>query len=220
MTIDIAGKIGNIHRTDMGKGVKLKDIEAGLFVPNDYFARISSREIFPGDAPFEVDLGCGDGSFLLAMAEQFPERNFLGVERLLGRVRKVARDITRAKLNNAKVLRLESKYTVEWLLEKSSIDRLHLLCPDPWPKGRHHSRRLVQQEFLFALWDALKPGGEFLFKTDHEEYFQWVCREVDEFGKFHILPWSDGDFFYPKTDFQVLWESQGKVLQSLRCVKR
>lgn len=219
MTIDIGEKIGNNNRSDMGKGVKHKDIKAGLFVPDDYFTRVSCQQIFPDSAPFEVDLGCGDGAFLLAMAKQFPERNFLGVERLLGRVRKVARDITRAGLTNAKVLRLESKYTVEWLLEKSSIHRLHLLCPDPWPKGRHHSRRLVQQEFLHALWDALKPGGEFLFKTDHHEYFEWVCREVDVFGKFTIQPWSNGDFFYPKTDFQLLWESQGKVLQSLRCIK-
>lgn len=203
----------------MAKGVKLKDIGAGLFVPQDYFVRVSPRDIFPGDAPFEVDLGCGDGAFLLAMAKQFPERNFLGVERLLGRVRKVARDITKSGLSNAKVLRLESKYTIEWLLEKHSIDRLHLLCPDPWPKGRHHSRRLVQQEFLQCLWHALKPGGEFLFKTDHDEYFEWVCREVSEFGKFTQLLWQEGDFFYPKTDFQLLWESQGKRLQALRCHK-
>jgi tRNA (guanine-N7-)-methyltransferase len=203
----------------MVKGTKLKDIAAGLFVPQDYFSRQNPANIFSNHAPFEVDLGCGDGAFLLAMAKQFPEHNFLGVERLLGRVRKVARDIKKAGLTNAKVLRLESKYTVEWLLEKQSIDRLHLLCPDPWPKGRHHSRRLVQQEFLAALWDALKPGGEFLFKTDHEEYFEWVCREVAEFGKFTLLPWQDGEFFYPKTDFQLLWESQGKILQSLRCLK-
>lgn len=203
----------------MGKVSKIQNIEAGLFVPNDYFSRISSPQIFSQQAPFEVDLGCGDGAFLLSMAQQYPERNFLGVERLLGRVRKVARDITRAGLNNAKVLRLESKYTIEWLLKKESIDRLHLLCPDPWPKGRHHSRRLVQQDFLHALWDALKPGGEFLFKTDHQEYYEWVCREVDEFARFTQLPWQEGDFFYPKTDFQRLWESQGKVLQCLRCQK-
>lgn len=203
----------------MAKGVKLKDIEAGLFVPNDYFGKVGKSDIFPRDAVFEVDLGCGDGAFLLAMARQYPERNFLGVERLLGRVRKVARDITRAKLDNAKVLRLESKYTVEWLLEKSCISRLHLLCPDPWPKARHHERRLVQQDFLQSLWDALIPGGEFLFKTDHEEYFAWVCDEVKRFGKFQQLPWQENDFFYPKTDFQLLWESQGKVLQSLRCIK-
>lgn len=203
----------------MAKGVKLKEIEAGLFVPADYFRRVGKQEIFPGSAPLEVDLGCGDGAFLLAMARQFPERNFLGVERLLGRVRKVARDITRSGLANCKVLRLESKYTIEWLLEKQNIRRLHLLCPDPWPKARHHERRLVQQDFLASLWDALEPGGEFLFKTDHDEYYEWVCDQVTRFGRFTCLPWQEDDFFYPKTDFQLLWESQGKDLQCLRCVK-
>lgn len=203
----------------MGK-VKIKNVEAGLFVPADYFSRVRKADIFPDeDKPLEVDLGCGDGAFLVAMAREFPERNFLGVERLLGRVRKVARDITRAGLTNAKVLRLESKYTIEWLLEKNSISRLHLLCPDPWPKARHHERRLVQQDFLHSLWDALAPESEFLFKTDHDEYFDWVRNEVEQFGKFSMIPWQDGDFFYPKTDFQLLWESQGKRLQSLRCKK-
>ena len=93
------------------------------------------------------------------MAAQFPERDFLGVERLLGRVRKVCRKATRRKLENARVLRLDSRYVTEWLLPDASVSRLHLLCPDPWPKVRHHRRRLVQVEFLQAVWNALLPGG-------------------------------------------------------------
>ncbi len=204
----------------MAKGVKGKIYDAGLFVPNDYFCRVDPAEIFTRSAPLEIDLGCGDGAFLIAMAKQFPERNFLGVERLLGRVRKVARDICQAGLTNAKVLRLESQYTVEWLLAKQSVSRLHLLCPDPWPKLRHHERRLVQHDFLQALWELLENNGEFLFKTDHDEYYDWVCDEVKKFARFTELPWQENDFFYPKTDFQLLWESQGKRLQSLRCVKQ
>ena len=134
-------------------------------------------ELFGGGAPLEVDLGCGDGSFLVEMARHFPERRFLGVERLLGRVRKVCRKLQRAGLENARVLRLESRYTVEWLLPGDSVSRLHLLCPDPWPKARHHRRRLLQPEFLAAVARVLEPGGEFLFKTDNEEYFEWALEQ-------------------------------------------
>ncbi|MGJ8657454.1 MAG: tRNA (guanosine(46)-N7)-methyltransferase TrmB [Akkermansiaceae bacterium] len=189
------------------------------FMPSDYFARMSENEIFGNDAPLEVDLGCGDGSFLIAMAKQFPERNFLGIERLLGRVKKVARKAHRAGLTNCKVLRLESKYTIEYLFPKHSIDRLHLLCPDPWPKARHHRRRLVQQDFLECLNTVLKPGGEFCFKTDHPEYFEWVCEEMDTFKKFTPLEWNDDTFFYPKTDFQLQWEAEGKEMHQLRYLK-
>jgi tRNA (guanine-N7-)-methyltransferase len=192
---------------------------AGEFVPADYFRELGRGEICRDGRPLEVDLGCGDGSFLMEMASHHPERDFLGVERLLGRVRKVCRKMTRRRLENARVLRLESRYVVEWLLPEAAVSRLHLLCPDPWPKLRHHRRRLVQVEFLAAVRLALVPGGEFLFMTDHEEYFQWACERVDEFGKFERLEWTEDAFFYPKTDFQQLWESEGKTMWRLRCRK-
>ena len=189
------------------------------FMPADYFRRVERTGVFGDDRPLEVDLGCGDGSFLLGMAEHHPERNFLGVERLLGRVRKVCKRAGRKKLANLKVLRLESRYTVEWLLAPASVSRLHLLCPDPWPKARHHRRRLIQQDFLEAVLAVLEPGGEFLFKTDHDEYFEWAQEKVAEFGRFESLEWQDDAFFYPKTDFQIQWETEGKVLQGLRLKK-
>ncbi len=191
----------------------------GEFVPADYFRQFARAEICRGERPLEIDLGCGDGSFLMALAREFPERDFLGVERLLGRVRKVCKKITRRNLENARVLRLESGYVTEWLLPEAAVSRLHLLCPDPWPKLRHHRRRLMQLDFLAAVRRALVPGGEFLFMTDHEEYFHWAAEKVTAFGNFELLEWSEDSFFYPKTDFQELWESEGKSMWRLRCRK-
>lgn len=192
---------------------------AGELVPQHYFRTLDVSEIIKGDRPLEVDLGCGDGSFLLDMAAEYPDRDFLGVERLLGRVRKVCKKITRRRLENARVLRLDSRYTVEWLLPEATISRLHLLCPDPWPKVRHHRRRVVQHHFLEAVRRALVPGGEFLFMTDHPEYFEWASEKVAEHAKFEILEWTEDSFFYPKTDFQVQWEAEGKPMFRLRCRK-
>lgn len=189
----------------------------GEFVPADYFRRLRADELCTPERPLEVDLGCGDGSFLMEMARHHPERDFIGVERLLGRVRKVCRKCTRQGLANARVLRLDSKYVVEWLLPESAVSRIHLLCPDPWPKARHHRRRLVQEGFLDAARRVLVPGGEFLFMTDHEEYFEWAGEKVEAYGKFDRLEWSEDSFFYPKTDFQQLWESEGKRMWRLRC---
>ena len=190
---------------------------AGEFVPADYFQRLERTALCRPGRPLEVDLGCGDGSFLLAMAHHHPERDFLGVERLLGRVRKVCRKLTRERLENARVLRLESRYVAEWLLPEASVSRLHLLFPDPWPKARHHRRRLVQPEFLTAVTRLLAPGGEFLFMTDHAEYFQWAEEHVARCPGLVRLEWPEEAFFYPKTDFQQLWESQGKPTWRLRC---
>lgn len=191
----------------------------GELVPKDYFRELEMAEIRRPGRPLEVDLGCGDGSFLIEMARHHPERDFIGVERLLGRVRKVCRKITRHGLDNARVLRLESRYVVEWLLPEASVSRLHLLCPDPWPKVRHHRRRLVQPEFLDAVRRVLEPGGEFLFMTDHEEYFLWAEEKLAVHGGFERLEWEEDSFFHPKTDFQELWESEGKRMWRLRCRK-
>jgi tRNA (guanine-N7-)-methyltransferase len=191
----------------------------GELVPAHYFRRMDPAELVAGGRPLEIDLGCGDGSFLMEMAARYPERDFLGVERLLGRARKVCRKMTRRGLKNARVLRLDSRYVVEWLLPEAVVSRLHLLCPDPWPKVRHHRRRLVQVEFLGAVRRALVPGGEFLFMTDHEEYFRWAEEKVAELGGFEILEWEEETFFHPKTDFQRLWENEGKSMWRLRCRK-
>ncbi len=189
---------------------------AGEMVPEDYFRKLERSEICRGGRALEIDLGCGDGSFLMEMAREYGDRDFLGVERLLGRVRKVCKKITRRGLSNARVLRLDSRYVVEWLLPEASVSRLHLLCPDPWPKVRHHRRRLMQVDFLEAVWRSLVPGGEFLFMTDHEEYFEWAGEKMREFGKFEMLEWEAETFFYPKTDFQVQWEAEGKRMWRLR----
>lgn len=191
----------------------------GEMVPDHYFQRLDPAELRQHGRPLEIDLGCGDGSFLLDMARHNPDRDFIGVERLLGRVRKVCRKITRHNIANARVLRLDSKYLVEWLLPPATVSRIHLLCPDPWPKARHHRRRLVQTGFLDAVKQALEPGGEFLFMTDHPEYFEWAEEKVDEFAGFERLAWDEDSFFYPKTDFQQQWEAEGKSMHRLRCRK-
>lgn len=187
------------------------------FVPDDFFRRYGVEEIFGHGKACEVDLGCGDGGFLLAMAEHYPERLFLGVERLLGRIRKVCAESERRGLENVRGLRVESRYFLEWMAQPGSISRLHYLFPDPWPKEKHHKNRLVQDSFVPVMHKALSPGGEFLFKTDHEEYYVWVCERFDRSPLFRRVEWDEP--FYPKTDFQQLWESQGKSVYSAKYIR-
>jgi len=190
---------------------------ANEFVPEDYYARLEPSDIFDNDQPLEVDLGAGDGSYTLALAEHYPERNFLAVERLLGRVQKICRRSKEMSLTNLKVLRLESAYTAEWLLPRHSVSRLHLVCPDPWPKAKHHRRRMIQNEFLETVTNLLVPGGIFIFKTDHEEYFEWAEEYVEAFSKLQTTPFPEENFD-PKSDFQLQWEAEGKSLQVLHCL--
>ncbi|WP_461784003.1 tRNA (guanosine(46)-N7)-methyltransferase TrmB [Prosthecobacter sp.] len=192
---------------------------APVFIPPDHFRELRHDEIFPDSSrPLEIDLGCGDGTFITGMAVQHPERDFLGVERMLGRVDKTARKIQRMQLQNARVMRLESAYSVAWLLPKASVSRLHLLCPDPWPKKKHAARRLVNQaEFLDGLTRILAPGGEFLLKTDDQPYFEDALVSFDSrTHQFERLDWPDNAFFYPTTDFEQSWLDIGRVIHRAR----
>ena len=184
-------------------------------VPSDYFRKLSKEEIFETNRPLEIDLGCGDGSFLVAMASHYPERNFLGVERLLGRVRKVIRKAEKNSLLNLKVLRLELSYTIEWLLPDDCANRMHLLFPDPWPKKKHHKRRMVNKSFCESLVRILKEDGEFLFKTDHPDYFEESMLALENFDLLEQLSWNTDDF-YPITDFERIWTKEGKRIYSAR----
>jgi tRNA (guanine-N7-)-methyltransferase len=189
-------------------------------IPDDYFRLLRREEVFPDTSrPLELDVGCGDGTFLMEMAAHFPDRDFLGIERLGGRVNAIRRKIARRSLTNVRVLCLESSYTLGWLLPDNCASRLHLLFPDPWPKKKHARRRFIQEENLAALHRVLAPGGELLFKTDHASYFTEACEAMDASPFFRRAPWPSVEEFYPLTDFEQLWLSQGCAISAARWVR-
>jgi tRNA (guanine-N7-)-methyltransferase len=192
--------------------------EALEIVPSDILSPIVFSEVFWNDRLVEVDLGSGPGKFLVEAAQKYPDRNFLGIERLLGRVKKTRRRAFRLGLNNLRLLRMEMEYAVTYVLPKESIFRFHLSFPDPWPKRRHHARRVVDCDFLEALWRALVTDGEIRIKTDHEAYFQQIIRAAEESGLWQFPDWTDEN--YPVTDFEQDFVSKDLAIYRLRAVKR
>ncbi|MBP5638659.1 MAG: methyltransferase domain-containing protein, partial [Victivallales bacterium] len=107
----------------------------------------------------ELDMGCGKGAYTLALAERYPERLVLASDVMLGRLRRLNRKIEKRHLDNARCLRASSLELVSFQLPPQSIDRIHLLCPDPWPKDKHVVKRLVTNDFLCRIPRILKVGG-------------------------------------------------------------
>lgn len=126
---------------------------------------------FPVPQPVEVELGSGDGSFLVHYAASRPHRNFLGIERLLGRLRKIERKTTRRRLTNVRLIRIEAAYLLEYLLPPQSIASLHVYFPDPWPKRKQQKNRLVNERFPTLAARVLAPGGTVYLRTDDVAYF-------------------------------------------------
>jgi tRNA (guanine-N7-)-methyltransferase len=186
-------------------------------VPANCFASLDFAEIYRRRTPIEVDLGCGDGSFLTAIAAQSPGNDFLGIERLLGRVRATCRRIERGRLTNARVLRFEISSAVERLLPENSVTTFHLMFPDPWPKRRHAPRRLVNGNFLASLHRALVPNGTVRLATDETEYFRQIMRLVSDSPLFAIV--SETLPANPMSKFEKQFTQEGVTIHRLELRK-
>ncbi len=196
----------------------LRAAQAAEWRPAEVFRRAQVTDLFATPAPLEVDLGCGEGAFLLAMSKRHPERHYLGTERMLKRVRKVCRLIARAKLTNARVLQLESAYAVTHLLPLGSVEVAHVAFPDPWPKRHHQPRRLVQDAFVSGVHALLAPGGELRVKTDDLPYFQWIEKVLARAEGFERIDWPD-DPDYPTTNFERQFLARGLPIHRARLRK-
>jgi tRNA (guanine-N7-)-methyltransferase len=133
---------------------------------------LALAELFPQPQPLEVELGCGDASFLIEYARRHPEINLIGVERLLGRIQKIDRKGRRLGLTNTRGVRIESAYFLQYLLPPHSAAALHIYFPDPWPKKKHRRHRLINEQFPALARAALIPRGTVFLRTDDLDYFQ------------------------------------------------
>ena len=163
--------------------------------------RLDLDGIFGRKAPLHIDLGSGDGSFVCAQAQRMPDKNFLGIERLVNRVRTSARKA--AALDNVRLLRMESSYAVRFLLPAESVESFYLLFPDPWPKRRHHRRRIVTSDFLNSIHSALERRGKIYIATD----------DVNYFGKIRDLAESRSDFAAGEVDIELPQSKFGRIFR-------
>jgi tRNA (guanine-N7-)-methyltransferase len=166
-------------------------------------------EVFGRSSPVEVDLGAGDGVYAEARAKRESDRNFIAVERLLGRATKIAKKAIRNQLTNLKILRLESAYFIKNLCAESSLDAITVRYPDPWPKRRHHANRLLQKEFFEDAARAVISGGCIKLTTDDREYFEWAQKEAEKCSAWvPDLSWTGVD--EPTSEFEELFAKEGR----------
>lgn len=158
--------------------------------------------------PLEVELGSGDGSFLAKWAGANPAVNFLGIERLLGRLRKLDRKGQRLALRNLRLMRIEASYFLEYLLPHHSTTALHIYFPDPWPKRKHRKYRLVNARFPEVAAQALVEGGIVYLRTDDDDYFTQM-REVFAASPRFVEMETPAELAAVVTDFEREFNAKG-----------
>ncbi|HJO93655.1 MAG TPA: methyltransferase domain-containing protein [Victivallales bacterium] len=187
--------------------------------PEDEFIELIAERYslinIPKNKVVELDLGCGKGSFTTKLAKKYPERLVFAVDVMLGRLRKLHKRNERSGINNMQLLRCEAWHLINQGIPDTSLNRIHILCPDPWPKSRHKGNRLVSSEFVSRLYIKLKKNGIFHFSSDDIPYFTLV---QDVLGKSDLFIRDDSrleDISDIKTDFEERWNDMGlKVFHS------
>lgn len=134
------------------------------------FARLFGRA-----APVILEIGFGNGESLAAMAEQNPGHDFLGIEVHRPGVGHLLQLIHARQLSNIRLICADAAEILKQNIPDSSLDGVNLFFPDPWPKKRHHKRRIVQPEFVELMALKLKPDGLFHFATDWQDYMEHVA---------------------------------------------
>ncbi|HEY6821925.1 MAG TPA: tRNA (guanosine(46)-N7)-methyltransferase TrmB [Burkholderiales bacterium] len=136
--------------------------------------RIDAERIFGRRAPLVLEIGSGMGETTAAIAADHPELDFIAVEVHGPGVGSLLKRIREAGLENVRILRHDAVEVLEHMIGDSTLSAVHLFFPDPWPKKRHHKRRLVQPSFAELLAAKLKPGGALHAATDWPEYAQHI----------------------------------------------
>lgn len=171
--------------------------------------------LLPPGGDWEVEIGFGRGRYLLAKALECPQRRFLGVEVVSKYFRLLRRRARHHRARNLLLARGEALYLLSAVLPPGFAARLHVYFPDPWPKARHHKRRLFDPETLDLVLGVLRPGGDLCFATDFLDYGERVREILEGYPGLAVTPrdgpWPDG----ARTNYEAKYMAEGRPILRL-----
>ncbi|MFC9433575.1 tRNA (guanosine(46)-N7)-methyltransferase TrmB [Nocardia sp. NPDC057030] len=130
---------------------------------------------FGREAPLVVEIGCGTGTATAAMAQAEPHLNLIGIEVYRPGLAQLVQRIERERIDNIRLLRGDAVDVLENMVAAESLTGVRVFFPDPWPKARHHKRRLLQPATFALIANRLKPGGVLHVATDHADYAEHIA---------------------------------------------
>lgn len=170
-----------------------------------------------------LEIGFGAGEHLLAQAQHYPDRLYIGCEPFINGVAKCLAGIDKLKLKNIRLFTDDARLLVQKLPE-NSVDEVYILFPDPWPKLRHNKRRLVNEETLSMLARIHKKGGKLLIATDHEDYSVWILEHLLKSPDYRWLAekkadWANPPAVWAETKYQRKTSAEGRAPVFMECIR-
>ena len=139
------------------------------------------QEVFGNRHPIHMELGTGRGDFIIGMAKQNPDVNFIGIEKYTSVIIDVLEKLLKNPLPNVRLINMDGE-RIEEVFAANELERIYLNFSDPWPKTRHHKRRLAHANFLSKYKKILQPDGEIHMKTDNQPLFEASLSYLSGFG--------------------------------------
>ena len=175
----------------------------------------------PENKDIWLDLGCGKGNFLVKCARRYPEKFLLGIDYSQGIADKAQDKIKRGNIKNALAISGDFRELLK-MFPENSIEKIHIICPDPWFKKRHRKRRTVTYELMKYIFTLLKSDGEFIFATDFCPYMLTVIKEDYEkfYNPYNKHPWVHKIKNFPySTYMEKSLDSDGRIFFMRRIKK-
>ena len=176
-------------------------------------ALLSLADIFGRNAPVIIDIGSGAGTFTFQHARRHPENNYIAIEVHRPGVGRLLRDIHKSGLKNIRIINHDAVEVLEHQIASNTIDEITIFFPDPWPKKRHHKRRLIQPPFLQTLKSALKSNGRLFIATDWPDYAAHIMALCDHDPELINLAGRGNPAPRPKWRLLTAYENRGLKLK-------
>ena len=187
-----------------GTEIHLKNVEP----PLDW------KQVFGNDNPVEIEIGCGKGRFLRESAEQYPNINFVGIERAPKYVQRTKELLLKHDTTRALLVWSDASYFVNRYVGRGSVKTYHVYFPDPWPKKRQHKRRIFNNEhFIKGMVRTLNPKeGCLQFATDFQECFAEICIKLNQFASLVSVPFDSVKADHIRTSFEKKYLAEGRKI--------
>jgi tRNA (guanine-N7-)-methyltransferase len=149
---------------------------------SEAFANHWRSKVFENEAPIHLEIGSGYGHFLKQFCSTYPDQNFVGMDFRFKRSFNLNKQLNALNIPHYRFLRARAE-RISFIFGKEEVQNIFCFFPDPWPKTRHHKKRLIQVPFLERCHDILENSGKIFLKTDHLEYYFWMCQNIELFNQ-------------------------------------